>query len=119
MSTRVLIVDDSRIARIMVRRIVEGIIPKCEITEAGTGDAAVAAARSDTFDLALVDYNMPGRDGLSAAAELIRMNPKLKVMLLTANVQEPLRRKAAELGLGFIGKPPTEEKLKDFLELKK
>jgi CheY-like chemotaxis protein len=85
MSTRVLIVDDSRIARFMVRRVVEGLIPECEITEAGTGDAAVAAARSDTFDLALVDYNMPGRDGLSAAAELIRMNPDRKSTRLNSS----------------------------------
>jgi two-component system, chemotaxis family, chemotaxis protein CheY len=116
MSKRVLIVDDSRVARMIVRRLVSAIMPDGELVEAGNATEAMAAADEHSFDFALVDYNMPGDDGLTVAANLSQQQPELRIALLTANVQTPVRERTAELGIDFIGKPPTEEKIKAFLE---
>lgn len=66
---RVLVVDDEAANRELVRHMVEplGVL----VTEADGGAEAVAAARSDTFDIILMDVRMPNIDG-PAAAQLIR-----------------------------------------------
>jgi len=57
-----LIVDDSRIVRRVIRRIIEGI--GFTIEEAEDGKQALDAVRSKPFDLILLDWNMPVMDGL-------------------------------------------------------
>jgi PAS domain S-box-containing protein len=69
---RLLVVDDDPSNRELVSKIVEpfGVI----VAEAGGGGEAVAAARSDPFDVILMDIRMPGIDG-PTAAQLIRAHP--------------------------------------------
>jgi CheY-like chemotaxis protein len=115
MVERVLIVDDSRVARMIVRRFVAAIMPELKIVEAGDASEALQVSEEYTFDYALLDFNMPGDDGLTLASSLMQHQPDLRVALLTANVQAPVRERAAEIGVDFIGKPPTEDKIRSFL----
>lgn len=113
---RVLVVDDSAFARRIVRIIIEGAHSDWTIVEAATGEEAVAIAAANPPDYALVDMNMPGIDGLTAARQLLRDHPRSAIALLTANIQEPIRQQAAAAGIGFIAKPAKTEKILDFLE---
>ena len=65
--------------------------------------------------MALLDYNMPGRDGLALAAELRALHPSMPIALITANVQDEVIARARALNATFVGKPLTEEGLRGFL----
>ncbi|MDA8230657.1 MAG: response regulator [Magnetospirillum sp.] len=111
----VLLVDDSRVARMMARAVIERHHPGWTVHEAGTGEDAVAIATSSHPDFILVDVNMPGMGGLAAAARLRELHPKAAVSMLTANIQEPVQHQAEHLGVGFITKPIREDALLAFL----
>ncbi|MGZ3274114.1 MAG: PAS domain-containing protein [Caulobacteraceae bacterium] len=103
---RLLVVDDEPANRDLVRQIVEpsGV----QVTEAGGGSEAVSAARSEPFDLILMDIRMPGIDGL-AAASIIRsklgLNASTPMIAFTAEVVGEMPAAWAPLFHGILGKP--------------
>ncbi|WP_296000404.1 response regulator [Rugamonas sp.] len=119
--TTILIVDDSRVSRLMARQYILGRHADWVVDEAGSGEEAlarIAAATEDGVagpDLVLMDVNMPGMGGIAAAEQLRRLAPALKIALLTANVQRATRERAAELGIGFMEKPITAERIAQLL----
>jgi CheY-like chemotaxis protein len=115
MAYRVLIVDDSRLARMSVAKALNGLHPEWERIEASNADEALALAGSSGVDVALLDFNMPGRDGLSLAAELRRLKPAMPVAVITANLQREIVARAAEVGAAFLPKPLTQDSLAAFL----
>lgn len=112
--TTVLIVDDSRLARDMVSSVVKSLHPDWAVVVAPSGDEALAAVAAQAPDVAILDYNMPGMDGLTLAGHLRERFPGLPMGFLTANVQETLRKKAEALGCRFIPKPITSDKIRIF-----
>ena len=111
-----LIVDDARLARQMVRSFVSRVRPDVAIVEAGDGEEAVrllAGLRNLCY--ATIDYNMPGLNGMDVAAIVKERHPETHIALLTANVQAALRKRAADLGIGFIDKPINEAKITAFI----
>jgi CheY-like chemotaxis protein len=111
----VMIVDDSRVSRLMARQYITGLHADWIVEEAGTGEEALLKARTAHPDLILMDVNMPGMGGI-AAAELLRQEfPALPISLLTANVQSATRDRAAQLGIGFMEKPITEARIAQLL----
>ena len=111
----VLVVDDSRVARMMTCAAVARLCPGWSIIEAATGEEALAATDAHCPDFVLMDVIMPGMGGLAAAAQLLQRWPGLRISLLTANIQEPIRRQAEEMGAGFMTKPLKDETLARFL----
>ncbi len=116
MSKKILVVDDSRLSRMMITAIIKNNYPDWEIYEAEDGDAALKICESLDIDIATLDMNMPGMDGLTLGAKLRELYPNARLSMLTANVQEATRKKADAAGIGFIGKPVTEERVLSFLE---
>ena len=111
-----LIVDDARLARQMVRSFVSKVRPDVAIVEAGDGEEAVRLlAGLQNLRYATIDYNMPGMNGMEVAAVVKERSPETRIALLTANVQAALRKRAADLGIGFIDKPINEAKISAFL----
>ncbi|HEY0835133.1 MAG TPA: response regulator [Azospirillum sp.] len=113
--TTVLVVDDSRLARDMVSHVIASLHPDWTIVVAAGGEEALEKVGADAPAAAIVDYNMPGMDGLTLAARLTERFPGLPIGILTANVQETLRKKAEALGCRFIAKPITTDKIRVFL----
>ena len=107
----VLIVDDSRVARLVVVGLTGKLRPDWSLREAGSADEALAIVAEAAIDLVLVDNAMPGMTGLELVERLRGSNPDLAIVLITANIQEAVQRKAEALGIGFIEKPATEDKL--------
>lgn len=115
MSHKVLIVDDSRLARMSVIRALTRLRPDFTYVEAAHPDEAIALMRGQPAQIAIVDFNMPGRDGLAVTAELKGIDPGIAVAVLSANTQEEIVSGAQQLGAAFLTKPLTEPALEAFL----
>jgi CheY-like chemotaxis protein len=111
----VLLVDDSRVARMMTRKLIEHGRPGWTVVEADNGTDGVTRFKELRPDFVLMDVNMPGIDGVEAARQIKEAAPDAVVSLLTANIQAPVRQRAEEIGVGFIAKPATEDALMAFL----
>lgn len=115
MATTVLIVDDSKLARIVVGKAVAALQPEWERMEAGTADEALKMLGERPADVVILDYNMPGRSGLDLAETLRERFPKMPIALATANVQDEIIARARAAGVSFVPKPVNEESLRGFL----
>ena len=105
----VLIVDDSRISRMLIKSMVLARFPQWTITEAASGDAALVLAQTQTFDYCTMDINMPGLLGTDAHEQLLKLQPALRVALFSANIQESQQARATQMGACFVAKPVTEK----------
>ena len=116
MGYRVLVVDDSKLARMAVAKALTTLHPDWSRVEAANADEALDLASKDAFDLAILDFNMPGRDGLHLAAELLRLKPALPLAVISANHQVEVVTRAREVGATFLHKPLTEKAMGEFLD---
>jgi CheY-like chemotaxis protein len=116
MSFKILIVDDSKLARMSAARALGVLRPEWERLEATNADEALALVNQGRVDVVLVDFNMPGRDGLSLARDLRALKPDMPVAVVSANVQHEVVARAGEAGAQFLPKPLTETALGAFLD---
>lgn len=115
-NTTVLVVDDSRVSRMMSRQFILNKHPDWTIIEAGTGEEALEKMNSVLPALVLMDVNMPGMGGIAAAEQLRAQYPALKIALQTANIQDATRNKATAIGASFIEKPINEARIHKLLD---
>jgi len=116
MAKTLLIVDDSRLSRMMIAAIVNEYGGDWSTVEAASADEALVQAKAYTINAVTLDMNMPGRSGLEVAPELKQIVGDIEIALVTANVQKSVKEQAENLGLSFISKPVTEEKIVAYLE---
>ena len=115
MSYKVLIVDDSKLARMSVRKALSVLQPEWTSVDAGNAEQALQSLTDSAPDIALLDFNMPGRNGLDLAADFRRMRPNMPVAVVSANRQQEIIDRAEKVGATFLGKPLTEAQLGEFL----
>jgi CheY-like chemotaxis protein len=115
MSYKVLVVDDSKLARMSIARLLGTLRPDWTRIEAANAAEALARQSQESIDLALVDFNMPGPDGLSVAADLHAFNPAMPMAIISANNQDEIVARAHALGAAFLPKPLTQQALAEFL----
>ena len=115
MTTSVLIVDDSKLARIVVGKALAALQPDWERIEAGSADEALTALEAHAIDVMIVDFNMPGRSGLDLAEELRNRYPRMPIALATANVQDEIIARARASQVSFVPKPISEDSLRGFV----
>jgi CheY-like chemotaxis protein len=116
MSYTILIVDDSKLARMAVNKALTALQPDWKRIEASSAAEAVKAVQDKAPDIALLDFNMPERDGLDLAAELRKANPRMPIAVISANRQKEILDRAKAVGAFFLPKPITEEALEAFLK---
>lgn len=116
-TTTLLLVDDSRVARLSLMRQLASLQVEFDILQAASADEAQAIMQGRQADMALIDFNMPGRDGLVLATEFCQTHPEMKLALVTANIQQPLVERAQALGMTFMSKPTNPDDLARFLGL--
>lgn len=104
---KVLVVDDSKVARTIIRAVILDKHPDWTVCEAGNAGEALAQAAETAFDVFSIDINMPGTDGFGLVEQLRAQGATGRMALFSANVQEPVRQRAAQMGLAFIAKPVT------------
>lgn len=115
--TTVLVVDDSKVSRLLSKQYILHKHPDWIIAEAASGEEALEKLQSITPDLILLDLNMPGMGGLAAVEKIHAQNPSIRITLLTANVQDAIRDKARALGIGFAEKPITEARINQIISI--
>src|ERR1035437_3928425 len=82
------------------------------VAQVGRGDEVLQAAKDTSPDVAVLDIEMPGMDGLAAAAELKRDHPDIKVVILTTFGRPGFLRRAMESGVSaFLVKDSPADKL--------
>ena len=102
---RILIVDDSTTMRSIVRKILSSSRYALEVSEAAEGIAALKSIDRGV-DLVLLDYNMPGFNGMEILTEIKRVAPQVNVVMMTSTENTKLADKAEASGAaGFLRKP--------------
>jgi CheY-like chemotaxis protein len=115
MGTTVLIVDDSKLARIVVGKAIAALQPEWRRLEAGNADEALSLFEDEKIDVVVLDFNMPGRDGLELAEELRGRFANMPIAVATANVQDEIVERARATNATFIAKPVTEDGMRGFI----
>lgn len=115
---KVLIVDDSRLGRMMTEQTLRQVRPDWSVGMAASAEEALALVKVERdYALGLIDQTMPGMGGLTLVGGLRALLPNLRIALVTASIQDSVRQRAQAAEIGFIDKPITPEKLESFLRL--
>jgi two-component system, NarL family, response regulator DesR len=102
---RVLIAEDQTLVRGALRALLDPEEDLEVVAEVGRGDAVVEAAREHRPDVALLDIEMPGGDGIEAARALAAAVPGCRAVILTTFGRPGFLRRAMEVGAaGFLVK---------------
>ncbi len=114
MTIRLLLADDQALVREALRALLD-LQPDFEVVASvGRGDEVVDEARESRPDVALLDIEMPGLDGLAAAAVMAEQLPECRVLILTTFGRSGYLRRAMEAGaVGFVVKDAPAEALAD------
>ena len=115
MTYTVLIVDDSKLARMSVAKVLSTLHPDWKRIEAANATEALQQTRELSPEVVLVDFNMPGKDGVTLAAELRALDPRIRVAVVSANRQMEVIKRTEAAGAAFLPKPVNETSLADFL----
>lgn len=109
---RVLIAEDQAMFRTAIRRLLELEADLEVVAEVSRGDEVLEAARRSEAGVALVDIELPGRDGLSAVADLTRELPSCRALVVTTFGRPGFPQRAMAAGAaGFISKDASPEVL--------
>ena len=115
MSKTVIVVDDSKLSRMHVRGIILRNRPDWSIVEAANSEELYANLAESDIHIAIIDFNMPGDNGLDAAKRLREARPDIHIAIITANAQDSVVSGIRELGAAFMPKPLDEEQVARFL----
>jgi two-component system invasion response regulator UvrY len=101
----VLVVDDHKIFRSGVKRLLSDE-PDMRVTdEAGNGSEALAKIRQRAFDVVMLDINLPGRSGLEAIATLRGEAPRTPILIVSMYPEEQYAAVALKSGAsGYVSK---------------
>jgi two-component system chemotaxis response regulator CheY len=113
---RVLIVDDSRLARMMLRK---ALPPQLltDVVEAADGNEALRCLAANHFDLMLLDLTMPGRDGYQVLKMLKESGRVPPTIVVSADAQTLAAERVLQLGaIAFVKKSIMPADLNDVLQ---
>lgn len=109
---RVLVVDDHDLVRTGIVRMLADVTGLKVCGEAASGEEAVRLAREVEPDVVLMDIRMPGIGGLEATRKLLRSDPELKVIAVTACDEEPFPSRLLKAGAaGYLTKGAAMEEM--------
>jgi DNA-binding NarL/FixJ family response regulator len=110
---KILIIDDHSIIRVGIAFLIRQEIPTAVIDEAKSGDAAVALLKKNTYELVILDVNIPGTDTIDFISYLLTATPHLNILIFTMNPEEWYGRRFLKMGVkGFLNKESPEEEIK-------
>lgn len=102
---RVLLADDHPVFRMGLRSVLEASADVSVVAEAENGELAIARIQQSAPDVAVLDLEMPGHDGIEVARAITGLRLPVRMVLLTAHKDEALVNKALDSGLhGYVVK---------------
>ena len=112
-----LITDDSKLARLSLIKSLKTCQEDAEIFQAENGAVALEILKNEAIDTVFLDLTMPVMDGYTVLPLLIEANPNIKVIVVSADIQEQARLKVLKLGaIEHVKKPINPDKMKNILE---
>jgi two-component system chemotaxis response regulator CheY len=116
MKAKILVVDDSGLARRLVRKILEEL--GHEVEEVSDGTQALERYVLNHHDAVVLDLLMHGMYGLEVLQKLKELNPDLPVIVVTADIQRTTREMVKGAGaVAMVNKPITKEQLAEVLSV--
>lgn len=111
---RVLIADDEPLTRFALRKMIGESFSELEIIgEVDNGIAVVEEAQKMLPDIIFMDIKMPGRTGIEASEIILRDNPQIHIIILTAYDHFDYIQKALEIGVeGYLLKPISKDNVR-------
>ena len=115
LGTKLLIVEDDDVNQFIMKTILSRW-KNTEITIVGDGSLALEALKNDTFDLVLMDLQMPVMDGYEATQEIRRGNAgeaniQIPIIAVTADTMESTRQRTRQIGMDDYMTKPVDQKL--------
>ena len=111
---RLLIVDDSNMIRTRISRVVQsgGLKNVMLAGLAKNGQEAIEMARTTHPDVVTMDLTMPEMDGIECIQALLKLDPAMNILVVSALSDKSTAIQALKLGArGFVAKPFTDEEL--------
>ena len=114
MKAKVLVVDDSGLARRLIRKILEDL--GYEVEDVSDGAQALERYVLNRHDAVVLDLLMHGMYGVEVLQKLRQLNPTLPVIVVSADIQRTTRDQVKEAGaVAMVNKPVTREQLEEVL----
>ncbi len=109
---KIILVDDHELVRTGIRRILDDVKDFSVVSEASSGEDAVALCRRNAPDVVLMDVNMPGMGGIEATRKILRMAESTRVICLSMHKEHPIPAQVMQIGaFGFLTKDAEHEEM--------
>jgi two-component system chemotaxis response regulator CheY len=116
MKSKILVVDDSGLARRLIRKILEEL--GHEVEDVPDGAQALERYLLNHHDAVVLDLLMHGMYGVDVLEKLKQLNPDLPVVIVSADIQRTTREQVKASGAAaMINKPVTKEQLAEVLDV--
>ncbi len=116
MKTKILVVDDSSLARRMIRKVLEEL--GHEVEDVSDGAQALEQYLLNHHDAVILDLLMHGMYGVEVLRKLKELNPQLPVIVSTADIQRTTREMVKDAGaVAMVNKPVSKEQLAEVLTI--
>jgi len=114
-NVKIMIVDDEEGVRESFNMILK--IKDYEVQTFEDGEAAISTLKKDMFDLAFIDYKLPGMDGIEVLKKIKEIDPSVEAVIVTAYASESSHANAITLGaLEYLRKPFLMEEIYELVE---
>lgn len=116
MKAKILVVDDSGLARRLIRKILEEL--GHEVEDVPDGAQALERYVLSHHDVVVLDLLMHGMYGTDVLQKLKQLNPDLRVVVVTADIQKTTRELVKDAGAAaIINKPASKEQMAEVLDV--
>lgn len=115
MSLKLLIVDDSQVCLVLTRGYVQTFRADWVCTLAESAEQAMALIEKQAFDAYVLDYNLPGRNGLELARWIRERDQQCFIGLLTSNIMNYVEDQAMSDNIHYYRKPAKPDVIQQFV----
>jgi DNA-binding NarL/FixJ family response regulator len=113
---RIYLADDHAVVRDGILRTLSTFNRVAHVQEARNGNELLTLIKEQEPDIAIVDLEMPGMNGVEAARQIIRHHPAVRILMLSAHTEEVFISRLIDLGVhGFLSKTANPEELEEAL----
>jgi len=113
-----IVVDDSKLARLSLIKSLKSHVKDAEIYQATNGVEAIELVKKEKPNVAFLDLTMPVMDGYEALPKMLEINPKLKIVVVSADIQDRAKNMVIKLGAQLhVQKPINADKMKEILSI--
>jgi CheY-like chemotaxis protein len=111
---KILVVDDSKLARLSLIKTLKNVEPVAEFFEAENGLIAVEIFKKERPRVVFLDLTMPIMDGYEALAEIMKIDSQAQVIVVSADIQSEAKQRVLKLGAkNMCPKPINDEKMQN------